>query len=147
MPFMAAAMSRAAVPFRSLGEASGRSRFWMTRSRSSSVSLLMVFSFAVCGQPVVPVLLLVVLDDIGRPDLRLIGIAAELAQRPSLPQQIPALIELHAQRLEPRVRLVVAFLLGVQLVLLVHELLDPVEHPFIRLMFRHSISSCARAPP
>src|SRR6266576_5142803 len=46
-------------------------------------------------------LLLVTLDDLGRPELRALGALAGLSARAPLPQEIPALVERHAQRLQP----------------------------------------------
>src|SRR5262249_46374305 len=87
-----------------------------------------------CSEP----LLLVVLDDVGRPHLRLVRILAELAQRPPLPQQIPALIELDADRLEPRAPLIVELVLTAEGMLLVHELLDRPQNSFVgRVFVRH----------
>jgi len=42
-----------------------------------------------------PTPLLVPLDDRRRPDVRLIGILAELAPRVALPQQMPAFVQLN----------------------------------------------------
>ena len=46
-------------------------------------------------------LLLVALDDLGRPELGALGALAGLSARAPLPQEIPALVERHAQRLQP----------------------------------------------
>ena len=46
-------------------------------------------------------LLLVTLDDLGRPELGALGALAGLSARAPLPQEIPALVERHAQRLQP----------------------------------------------
>ena len=45
--------------------------------------------------------LLVFLDDVRRPDLRLVGILTDGAKRTTLTQEIPALIEFHFDRPQP----------------------------------------------
>src|SRR5262245_12387568 len=82
-------------------------------------------------------LLLVVLDDLRGPDLRLVRILAEFAQRAPLPQEIPTLVELDAHRSKPRLVAGVLRPGRVESVLLVHELLDRREHLLVRRVFRH----------
>lgn len=83
----------------------------------------------------------VALDLVGRPHLGLSWIAAGLAQRPSLPQQVPALVELDLQRAQPPLflRLVDIALLhpGAQLLLLGDKLVHLIEDV---LIFRHASS-------
>lgn len=64
----------------------------------------------------------IALDLVGRTHLGLAGIAAGLSQRPSLPQQIPALVECDLDGAQPRMLLrlvdLVVLQLGPQLLLL-----------------------------
>jgi hypothetical protein len=72
-------------------------------------------------------LLLVALDRLLVPDLRLVGVVAELPPGAALPQEVPALIELD---LEGAIALVVlgrAVRMLVQPMLLFHEVLDAMK--------------------
>src|SRR5439155_10544926 len=90
-----------------------------------------------CSCRLASLLLLVVLDDARGPDLGLVGVASELAQCSALPQEIPALVELDAKRIEPRLGGAARYASGVERVLLLHELLDPLEDPFVLRVLRH----------
>jgi len=79
-------------------------------------------------------LLLVFLDHGSGPDARLIGIVAKLAARPSLSQEIPALIELNLNFLQPGLRAVVKIAAAVQMLLFVHQRFNLPQHA--RVAFR-----------
>src|SRR5205085_697700 len=78
--------------------------------------------------PVVTPLLLVALDNLGRPDVGRIRVQVRVAQRAALAQQVPALVERHLQLLQAmpvgRVRVPGRLALP-ELVLLRDEILDP----------------------
>lgn len=78
----------------------------------------------------------VAFDLVRRPDLGLAGIAAGLAQRPSLPQQIPALVERDLHRAQPLVLLGLVDLtvlkLAAQLLLLGDKLVDLSQNVLVR---------------
>lgn len=72
--------------------------------------------------------------------MRSIGILAGVAQSASLSKQVPALIELHLDRIEPRLPVIVKLPAAVQLLFLVHQLLDVVEHVCVRCGIGHRSS-------
>src|SRR5437870_1494111 len=82
-------------------------------------------------------LLLVALDDVRRPDFRAIGVLAELAQRASLPQEIPALVELDLELTQALALLVGLRAPGVERMLLVDEASDMGEHGLIVRLVCH----------
>ena len=88
-------------------------------------------------------LLLVLLDDRRRSEVRRIGILSKLAERPPLAQQIPAPIELDLDRREPLAVIAVQVGSPIQPVFLVYEPLNALQHLTIRLAVRHLTSSGA----
>src|SRR5262249_61756342 len=85
---------------------------------------------------------LVVLDDVRGPDARAVRIFAELAQCATLAKQVPALVQLHANRLLARPTAVVETLGGAERVFLAHERFDPGEHTFVGLMGHARVPPC-----
>src|SRR5262249_54515700 len=75
---------------------------------------------------------------------RLLRVAPELAQGAPLAQEIPALIQLDAQRVEPGLRRAARDAPRTQGVLFLNELLDPVEYPLIFSTLRHTPSFLTR---
>jgi hypothetical protein len=71
--------------------------------------------------------MLVALDGLRVPDLRLIGVFIELPPRPSLSQEIPALVELDPDLLMALVVVGRAVGYPVELTLLVDEMLDVTQ--------------------
>src|SRR5262249_43772178 len=74
------------------------------------------------------------LDDLRIAHLRSLGVAARLAQRAALAEQIPALVEPDLDRLQPAMLVVAKRRVGgtrVQVVLLGHEFLDAVVDAFV----------------
>src|SRR6185436_18863257 len=99
-----------------------------------------------------PGLLLVALDDVRGSDLRAVGVLSELAPGLALAEQVVALVELDADRIEP-------FLLGgadatalpgllPELFLLVSQPVDPIEDGFVRHVHAPfaTCSSCEIGP-
>jgi len=82
-------------------------------------------------------LLLVPLDNRGRPDGRAVRILAELAAGSPLPQKVPALIQLDSNLVETNPVLIRQVILAVQPLLLVNERLNLPEDGFIRCVLRH----------
>src|SRR5882672_8614471 len=82
-------------------------------------------------------LLLVPLDDGGRTHLGLIRILAELAPRVPLPQQIPTLIELDFDGLQPYLIVIGQFALPVEMLLLVNKTFDLLQDGVIGRRFSH----------
>jgi hypothetical protein len=76
-------------------------------------------------------LLFVALDDLRVPDLRAIGVLSELAPRPPLPQEIPALVELDLERLMALVILGRMVALAVESMLLVDEVLNTMQNALV----------------
>src|SRR5690606_21679919 len=74
----------------------------------------------------------VVLDLAGRPGGRAVGVLADTAPGPALPEQVPALVERRLQLLDPRVLLLRGHLarreLVAQRVFLVDQVFDPAEN-------------------
>jgi arsenite-transporting ATPase len=71
-------------------------------------------------------------------------------QRTTLAKEIPALIELDANRVEPRSRVAIQVALSMKHVFLIHELLDSPENTFVRLFVRNGTSSsipASNGPP
>jgi len=62
---------------------------------------------------------------------------SELTESASLAKEIPALVQLDANRVEPRPRVAIQVAPSMKRVLLVHELLDSPENTFVRLFVRH----------
>src|SRR5262245_36489233 len=86
-------------------------------------------------------LLLVALDDVLRADVGLVGILAELAQRPTLAQQVPALVELDLDRVQSVLIGVRQHFLAVERVLLLHERFDVMANRQVNLFLVHVESS------
>src|SRR5882672_6869246 len=82
-------------------------------------------------------LLLVPLDDGGRTHLGLIRILAELAPRVPLPQEIPTLIELDLDGLQPYLIVIGQFALPVEMLLLVNKTFDLLQDGMIGRRFTH----------
>src|SRR5467141_1882008 len=82
-------------------------------------------------------LLLVPLDDGGRTHLGLIRILAELAPRVPLPQQIPTLIELDFDGLQPYLIVIGQFALPVEMLLLVNKTFNLLQDGVIGRRFSH----------
>src|SRR2546425_11847506 len=82
-------------------------------------------------------LLLLTLDDRGRTPLGLIRILAELASRFPLAQQIPALIELDLDGLQPYLIVIGQFGLSVEMLLLVNKTFDLLQDGMIGRRFSH----------
>src|SRR5471030_744265 len=83
---------------------------------------------------------LVVLDHLRRPRLGLVGIAAELAQRAALAQQVPRLVELDVDLVEARLLIVRHAVLGVELLLFGDEVRDVVKHGPVGRVLGHDVS-------
>ena len=71
--------------------------------------------------------LFVLLDHVGRPGVRLVRILAELAQRAPLAEQIPALIELDLQLVQPYLVVAAQVAALIEPLLLADEILDALE--------------------
>src|SRR5712691_1916765 len=82
-------------------------------------------------------LLLVPLDDRRRTHLGLIRILAELTPRVPLPQQIPTLIELDFDGLQPYLIVIGQFALPVEMLLLVNKTFDLLQDGVIGRRFSH----------
>jgi hypothetical protein len=75
-----------------------------------------------------------VLDRVGVANRRLIGIPASAAQRPALMQKVPALVQPNLEELQALALLIAGLAVGLlleQLMLLVRQLVDAVEHLFV----------------
>jgi hypothetical protein len=89
-------------------------------------------------------LLLVLLDHGGWANVRAIRILPRVAERTTLPQEIPALVEFHFDRVEPDLPVVVEVLASVEFLFLVHKLLDVAQHACIGFI-RHNLISGLKA--
>ena len=85
--------------------------------------------------------LLVVLDDSGRPDARLRGVVTELPERPTLAQQIPALIELDLELIQSLTVGVRELPLLEEPVLFLDEMFDVPAYRLVGLLFGHECTS------
>lgn len=75
--------------------------------------------------------MLVALDDLWVADLRSIGVLAELAACPPLPQEIPALVELNLKRQVALAIVGRVVVLAVEPVLLVDEVLNAMQYALV----------------
>jgi hypothetical protein len=85
--------------------------------------------------------LLIVLDNLGWPNAGPIWIAAELASRTPLAQEIPTLIQFHLQRPESLAVTIGELSLPVQLVLFPHQPLDMRQDRSIAVLLCHESPS------
>src|SRR3981081_2698189 len=99
--------------------------------------MFMIIPHNAANGPAIHHLLLVPLDDGGRTHLGLIRILAELAPRVPLPQQIPTLIELDFDGLQPYLIVIGQVALPVELLLLVNKPLDLLQDGVIGRRFSH----------
>src|SRR6185369_6578979 len=89
---------------------------------------------------------LVVLYDPRRADIGLVRVLAELALRPALAEQVPGLVELDVDLLQPRLLFVVKVALFVEGVLFLGELVDRPEDGLVGGVDSHDLSLSLRAP-
>jgi len=82
-------------------------------------------------------LLLVFLDDLRRPDLRLVGVFAELALGPALSKQVPALIQLDLHLREPALIVGRKSAVRPQAMLFIDQLFDVLHYGRIAFLVRH----------
>src|ERR1700747_2801593 len=92
--------------------------------------------------------LLVVLNNLRRPHMRLIWITSDLPQRLALPQQVPALIQLDINFRQPRTIGISARLVFEQAMLLCREALDNFEDGLIICFVFHNdlLRACLKSP-
>jgi hypothetical protein len=79
-------------------------------------------------------LLLVILDDLGGTHFGFIRVFTELAECPALPQQVPALVEMHFQLGQMGAVFTGEFTLGVKLLFFLHQTIDAAEYGFVVLV-------------
>jgi hypothetical protein len=75
-----------------------------------------------------PCSLLIIFDNIGRAQLGIIGIFADVTQRAALPKQIPALVQLDFHLMQTVLVVAAQITLRVESFLLCYKFLDVLEH-------------------
>jgi hypothetical protein len=91
-------------------------------------------------------LLLVVLDNLRRTHLRLVGISAKFTKCPALPQQVPALVKMNLQVGQAAAVIFREVVLPIQGFLFLHQPIDVAQHRLIVVIFNVNSFSLSCLP-